>query len=174
MLLFLLSLVWVPLIYFGPLLRRVHAQNWTATVLDKHSDASGNEVVALHFADDLGHTYDVNDMIPFGAPATQLGDFVRDIIAQLTNQKAVMTAAPAVGVVVVPTATTQPTVDQNAAIKATFQADYLKLKQCQTAISRTVIPLLSLDPICATLPTKVQGEFAANESILLPLVDVGP
>lgn len=150
----------------------VHAQTWTATVLDKHSDANGNEVVALHFADDLGHTYDINDMIPFGAPATQLGDFVQSTIAQLTSQKAVMTAAPGIGSVVTPTPTIQPVVDANADIKKTFLIDYLLLKQYQTAISHGLISNLDLG-YTAQL-TKTSNEFIANKAVLLPLVDVGP
>lgn len=146
------------------------AQTWTATVLDKPaSDTSGSEIVAVHFADDQGHNYDVNHFIPFGAPSTDLGDFVRDTIAMLTSQKAVKSTAPDIGAVITPSATAT---DTNAAIKATFLADYLLLKKYQAAISHGLISAADLDYVAQL--NKTSSEFIANKVILLPLVDVGP
>lgn len=144
--------------------------SWTATVLSKSSDTNGNQIVGLHFDDGAGHTYDVNNFIPFGAPSTQLADFTADMITKLTAQQTVMSAAPSVGSTVTPTPAAAT--DQNATTKATFLADYLLLKQYQAAISHGLLTNLDLTYVAQL--AKVVGEFAANKAILLPLVDVGP
>lgn len=149
------------------------AQSWTVTVMDKWSDSNGNQVVSLHFDDSSGQTYDVNDFIPFGASSTQLQDFAADIIAKLSAQKVVMNAAPTTGLAVTPTVANTPPTDVNASIKATFLADYLLLKQCLAAQKNGIVTT-GIGDLCLGQLAKVQGEWTANESIVLPLVDVGP
>lgn len=149
-------------------------QAWTVKVLsDPVKDASGNQIVPLRFDDGNGTVYDVNDFIPFGAPSTHLADFAADVIAKLTMQSTVYKAAPAVGSTITPSVTASQAIDQNAAVKAAFLADYLKLKQCQTAQSHGIVTT-GLGDLCIGQLAKVQSEWIANEAVLLPLVDVAP
>jgi hypothetical protein len=143
---------------------------WSAVVQGTDTQ---NQIVHLLFTESVtGQTFANQYPIPLGAPATFLGDLVAQVIAQLTAQQSVSTAIPQPGEVVLPTPTPVIVPDPNAAMKAQFLADYQLLKQMQTAIAHNI--LTAADLTFTAQLAKVTSELAANQAILLPLIQTGP
>jgi hypothetical protein len=141
---------------------------WSAVV-----KASDSQIVHLLFTESVsGKTFDNQYPIPLGASATFVPDLVAQVIAQLTAQQTAVSAIPAAGQTVIPTPAPVAVIDPNAAIKAQFLADYALLRQMQTAISHNI--LLATDLTFTAQLAKVNSELAANQAILLPLIQVGP
>jgi hypothetical protein len=135
--------------------------------------AADSQVVHLLFTESVtGQTFDNQYPIPLGAPATFVPDLVAQVIAQLTAQQAAVSAIPAPGQTVIPTPTPVIVPDPNAAVKAQFLIDYTLLRQMQTAIAHNI--LLATDLTFTAQLAKVNSELAANQAILLPLIQVGP
>ena len=145
--------------------------SWSAVVQGTDTQ---NQIVHLLFTESVtGQTFANQYPIPLGAPATFLGDLVAQVIAQLTAQQTVSTAIPQPGQIVTPTPPpVPPAPDLNAAIKTQFLADYTLLKQMQTAIAHNI--LTAADLTFTAQLAKVTTEFAANQAILLPLIQTGP
>ncbi len=98
------------------------------------------------------------------ADSTWYADEVAALISQLQNQP----SAPAPGTAITPTAVTQST--PPPAYVTQFQADYRLLLEYQSAISQNLITTADLGYVAQL--AKVQGEFTANETNLLPYISV--
>lgn len=154
------------------------ALTWTVTQMGAPSLNSQNQwEVDLKFVNGNGRTLVVPDVIPFGAPPTQVADFAAGIINGLNNSTIALAQAPGSGGTVTPTVpstgtVTTPPVDPMASVKQQFFTDYHVLRGMQTAIAANV--MVSTDTAYTTQLSTVQNEFSVNESTLIPVLGVNP
>lgn len=105
--------------------------------------------------------------IPADPPSTWLGDMAAADLAGLQAQAALV--FPSAGTTVTPTAV--QTVTPPPSFVTQFQTDYTLLLECEAA-AQQIGSAISSDSVCGSQQAKVLSELQANESALLPFIQV--